>query len=249
MSTKLISKVNLWLKNGQYYLLPGTCIQCNKASGRNYDLCRACEHSLPRVNDPCQCCGLPLPPNNYDGLLCGACIINPPPFKHIVAAFNYAEPVDHLISRFKYQGKLAFGKVLSQQLLQLVFSFYGKRELPELIIPMPLHHSRLRQRGFNQALEVGRYLSRHLKVPQNHKLCYRKRNTPQQEGLSAVARKKNLRHAFALQKNCPQLPKSVAIIDDVVTTTASVKELSLLLLKHGVEEIHIWSLARACKKP
>jgi len=115
MSTNLISKVYLWLKNNHYYLLPGTCILCTQASERNYDLCRACEDSLPRVKDPCECCGLPLPANNYDGLLCGACIINPPPFKHIVAVFNYAEPVDHLISRFKYQGKLAFGKVLSQR--------------------------------------------------------------------------------------------------------------------------------------
>lgn len=73
MSTNLISKVYLWLKNNHYYLLPGTCILCTQASERNYDLCRACEDSLPRVKDPCECCGLPLPANNYDGLLCGAC--------------------------------------------------------------------------------------------------------------------------------------------------------------------------------
>ncbi|MBN4053949.1 ComF family protein, partial [Haliea sp. AH-315-K21] len=182
MSTRLISKVNFWLKSVQSCFLPGTCIQCNKTSERDYDLCRACESLLPRVKAPCESCGLPLPTNNYDGHICGTCIVKPPPFKHIVTAFNYAEPIDQLIGRFKYQSKLAFGKVLSHQLLQVVLSFYDKRALPELLIPMPLHTRRLQQRGFNQSLEISRYLSRHLKIPQNYKLCYRNRNTPQQEG-------------------------------------------------------------------
>ncbi len=248
MSTKLISKVNFWLKTVQYRLLPGTCINCNKISGRDYDLCTSCERLLPRIEDPCESCGLPLPANNYDGYLCGSCIIRPPPYKRIVSAFNYAKPIDQLIRVFKYQGKLAYGKVLSHQLLLLVSSIYEKTALPELLIPMPLHTSRLQQRGFNQSLEISRYLSGHLNIPQNFNLCYRNRNTPQQEGLNARARKKNLRGAFAFKQNLKRMPKSIAIIDDVVTTTASSRELALLFLDHGVKEIHIWSLARACRK-
>ena len=189
MSTKLISKVNYWLNFVQYCLLPGTCIQCNKISDRFYDLCRSCESLLPRIKDPCESCGLPLPAINYDGHLCGTCILKPPPFKHIVAAFDYAHPTDRLIGAFKYQEKLSFGRVLSYQLLQVVLSFYEKRKLPKLIIPMPLHPKRLQQRGYNQSLEISRYLSRQLKIPQNYQLCYRNRNTPQQEGLNALERK------------------------------------------------------------
>lgn len=248
MSTKLISKVNYWLNYIQYSLLPGTCIQCNKASDRFYDLCRSCESLLPKIKDPCESCGLPLPKINYDGHLCGTCILKPPPFKHIVVAFDYSQPIDRLISAFKYQEKLAFGKVLSYQLMQAVLSFYEERALPKLIIPMPLHPKRLQQRGFNQSLEISRHLSRHLNIPQNYKLCYRNRNTPQQEGLNALARKKNLRKAFSIHQHYKSLPCCVAIIDDVVTTTTSTRELSNLLLANGVKDIHVWSLARACKK-
>ena len=248
MSTKFISKVNTWLKYIQYCLLPGTCINCNKASERDYDLCTSCEELLPRVKDPCESCGLPLPANNYDGYLCGSCIISPPPYKHIISAFNYAKPIDRLIGIFKYQGKLVYGKVLSHQLLQLLLTIYDKSTFPELLIPMPLHTARLQQRGFNQSMEISSYLSCHLNIPQNVNLCYRNRNTPQQEGLNAPARKKNLCGTFSIQQNVHSLPKTVAIIDDVVTTTASSQELALLFLRHGVKDIHIWSLARACKK-
>lgn len=248
MSTRLISKVNLWLKNIQYCLLPGTCINCNKVSGRDYDLCKRCENLLPRIKDPCESCGLPLPANNYDGHHCGICISRPPPYKHIVSAFNYAKPIDQLLAAFKYQGKLAYGKVLSHQLLQLVNSVYYNRALPELLIPMPLYISRLQQSGFNQSIEISQYLSKHLNIPQHCNLCYRNRNTPKQEGLNAPSRKKNLRGAFSMQQNVASLPKTIAIVDDVVTTTASSQELAVLLLSHGVEEVHIWSLARACRK-
>lgn len=229
-------------------MLPGTCINCNKASERHYDLCLNCENLFPRIKDPCRSCGLPLPTNNYDGHLCGNCIISPPPYGHIISAFNYAEPINQLIGAFKYQGRLAYGKVLSQQLLWLVLSVYDKKTFPELLIPMPLHIRRLQHRGFNQSLEISRYLSSHLNIPQNINICYRNRNTLKQEGLTARARKRNLRGAFSIRQDCQSLPKSVAIIDDVVTTTASVQELALLLLDHGVEDIHIWSLARACRK-
>lgn len=249
MSTKLISKVNRWLNFVHYSLLPGTCISCNKASERHYDLCRDCELGLPKLKDPCETCGLPLPANNYDGHTCGTCLIKPPGFKHVISAFDYAQPIDRLIRAFKYQHKLAFGKVLSDQLLQRVVSFYSNKELPELMIPMPLHTKRLHQRGYNQAVEISRYLSRHLQIPYNPRVCYRRKNTAPQEGLNVKARKKNIRRAFSIQKPNPQLPYSVAIIDDVVTTTASVRELTHLLKSQGVINVHIWSLARACKRP
>lgn len=248
MSTRLISKVNQWLKYIQFSLLPGTCILCHKASNRNYDLCMPCADLLPRISDPCESCGLPLPNTAYDGHLCGTCIVKPPPYKHIVSAFDYAEPVDQLIGAFKYHGKLAYGRALTEQLLLTIEDFYANRQRPEILIPMPLHNKRLRQRGFNQAIEIGAYLSPRLKIPLTRQLCIRHRNTPRQEGLNVKARKQNLKQAFSFNKNQTYSVGAAAIIDDVVTTTASTHELTLLLRRNKIKEIHIWSLARACRK-
>tara|TARA_R110000824_G_scaffold336_9_gene2313 strand:- start:109382 stop:109918 length:537 start_codon:yes stop_codon:yes gene_type:complete len=174
--------------------------------------------------------------------------VHSPPFKHIVSAFEYAEPVDRLLGAFKYHGKLAYGRVLAHQLLLSIEDFYTDRKTPELLIPMPLHDKRLRQRGFNQAIEIGTYLSHRLNLPLARQLCIRHRNTPRQEGLNVKARQQNLRQAFSITKSQADLAASVAIIDDVVTTTASTRELAMLLKRNKVEEVHIWCLARACRK-
>ncbi len=134
MSSRLITKVNYWLNNIQFSLLPGTCIHCHRDSHRHHDLCLDCEIALPVINDPCQSCGLPLPANNYDGHSCGSCIIDPPPFEHLISAFEYSAPVNDLITAFKYRGKLAFGRVLTQLLLQSIRHFYTEQPLPELLI-------------------------------------------------------------------------------------------------------------------
>lgn len=247
MSTSFISKVNIWLKNVQYCLLPGTCIVCNRDSGRCLDLCRKCEISLPRIERPCECCGLPLAPGTGSPH-CGSCILHPPPFRYIVSAFDYAEPVDGLITAFKYGGKLAHGRVLAEYLHRKIMTFYRDGPLPELLVPMPLHHARLRQRGFNQAVEIAALLSHRFDIPLTRTRCYRQRNTAKQEGLNLQQRKSNLRGAFSLKAGSEPLPSRVAIVDDVVTSTASTRELSGTLRRAGVQEVHIWSLARVCRK-
>lgn len=248
MSTKLISKVNRCLKYIQFSLLPGTCILCQKPSKRDEDLCQACEVLLPGIPAPCESCALPLALNAYDGQLCGNCVVNPPPCKYIVAAFAYAEPLRQLIGSFKYHGKLAYGRALSQQLLKRLLVFYEQREMPGLLIPMPLHPERLHHRGFNQAVEIGQFLSHQLGIPLERHLCIRHRNTPRQEGLNVKARARNLHNAFSWQGNNAALPDTVAIIDDVVTTMASTHALASLLRQNNIKEVHVWSLARACKK-
>jgi len=206
-----------------------------------------CESRFKRIKRPCLCCGLPLDTGAYPVQLCGSCLFKPPPFTHIIAAFDYADPLKTLITAFKYQARLSHGKVLSSLLLKRLLEFYRFRSLPALMIPMPLHKKRLRQRGFNQAMEIARYLSPALNIPVEYKRVLRQRHTQRQQGLDLKRRQRNLRQAFSILPKGGAFPERVAIVDDVVTTTASVRSLSDLLLQNGVQEIHVWSLARTCK--
>ena len=243
-----MAKVNRWLNNIQFCLFPGTCVICDTASYRQLDLCLDCEANLPRPASPCLCCGLPLRTGSYKGDICGRCINKTPPYTRIISAFNYAEPVNSLISAFKYADKLAYGRVLSELLLQKLEVVYQHRPLPDLLIPMPLHAKRVRERGYNQALEIARILGRNLDIPIDYQNFTRNRYTSPQEGLNIQQRRSNLHRAFTCRNNSISLPACVAIVDDVITTTASIQSLCKILRKYGAEEIYAWSLARALRK-
>lgn len=115
--------------------------------------------------------------------------------------------------------------------------------LPQAIIPVPLHHKRQRDRGFNQALEIARPVARALKIPLNFKSCHRIRSTMAQSTLNAEKRRANIRGAFKIKEKLNI--RHVAIIDDVITTGQTVNELSRMLRQHGVNNIEVWSIARA----
>ena len=123
---------------------------------------------------------------------------------------------------------------------------HRKSNLPECIIPVPLHPQRLRVRGFNQALELARIIAKQLNIPLNYSLCQRDKSTPFQSGLSAKQRKQNLKNAFIVTK--PHAYKHVAIFDDVVTTGTTVNELAKQLKNSGVETIEVWAIARTQNK-
>lgn len=163
-----------------------------------------------------------------------------------VAAFGYTEPVSPLIAAYKYRGALQVGRVLGDLLLERVTQAYRGQALPQLLLPVPLHSSRLRERGFNQALVLARQLGKGLDVPVSPDALARVRQTPPQQGLSAAARKRNLRGAFRLQTELTAVT-SIALIDDVVTTMSTAHELARVLRRQcgGNLELHLWCLARA----
>lgn len=245
MSTGIPEYVYNWLKNIQFILLPGICIQCRKTALRDRDLCLDCEQALPRIRRPCLQCGLPLPPGHYRQSVCGTCLVYPPSYSRLLAPFIYRPPVSSLVSAYKYQGRLVNGRVLTESFTGYVRRQYAGAALPSLLVPVPSHRRRIRQRGFNQALEIARWLSRELAVPLAQDLVSRNRYTSQQTGMSARERKKNLKNAF--QVNHELDPDTVvAIVDDVVTTGTTVSELAKALKKAGAGEIHVWALARTC---
>lgn len=245
MSTGITETVNIWLKNTQYFLLPGTCVLCRRPTGRDHDLCRSCESALPRITRPCPRCALPLPPGVRPGMSCGTCLVSPPPFTRLVAPINYSPAVAALITGFKYHGHLGKGRVLTDLLGSHIRQVYGENDLPDLLLPVPLHPRRIRQRGFNQALEISRLLARALSLPLQPEMARRTRPTEQQAGLSARARRSNLRGAFKIDGDLFAAPGPlIALVDDVVTTGTTVTALATALRKAGAREVHVWALAR-----
>ncbi|MDT8399265.1 MAG: ComF family protein [Pseudomonadales bacterium] len=244
MSTHSRNRVYHYARTLQAWLLPYTCILCRKEAETGIDLCQACLNSLPWLDACCFRCALPLPPGAAGKNLCGACLNRPPAFYRAVSAFHYADPVAGLVTAFKYRQKLLYGEVLAALLLRRLEFCYRDSPCPDLLVPVPLHPRRLRQRGFNQALELARPIATRLGIPLHHSCCRRLRQTPPQLGLSAPQRRRNLRNAFALQAGSMQDVGRVALIDDVMTTGSTLQELSRLLISHGVREVHVWSVAR-----
>lgn len=176
-------------------------------------------------------CALPA----LGGALCGHCLRHPRPFERTCATYAYAFPLDKLIQALKFDEQL----LLASRLAEAMQEFIGVR--PDCIVPMPLHPERLRQRGFNQSQELARHLARRMGVPLLN-ACQRIRNTPPQAGLHWDERKRNLRQALVCEQDMSG--KHVAMVDDVMTTGASLDELARALRRAGAREVSAWVVAR-----
>ena len=213
-------------------LLQQNCVLCG-ARIRTQNLCAACREHLPYLRQPCcRMCALPIP----DGELCGACMSDPPAFDVARAAFSYSFPVDALIQALKYQGNLAVASILAEELLPK-----ADVEL-DYLIPVPLSVERLRERGFNQALEIAKILSQKSGVSLLANACNRILDSPPQAGLPWKERAKNIRGAFVCKVELRG--KKVALLDDVMTTGATLNELAKAVRKKGAIEISAWVVAR-----
>lgn len=175
---------------------------------------------------------------------CNACLLQQPPFRAVHALFAYQEPVISLILDLKFRQRLAYARIFGELLAERVKSqWYASKVLPDLLIPVPLHEKRLQERGFNQALELARPLAATLPLSLDWKSVRRLENTLPQRSLTASKREKNMKNAFAVENDFTG--KSIAILDDVMTTGATVTELSRALLARGADSIDIWCCARA----
>ncbi|HET7843355.1 MAG TPA: ComF family protein [Xanthomonadales bacterium] len=220
-------------------LLPLRCLLCGAPGARGRDLCEGCARDLARNEICCPRCALPL---KTPAPLCGECVEREPPFASAWVPFRYAHPLDLLEARFKFRGDLAAGRVLAGLLIERVSLEPPGR--PDAIVTVPLHVSRLRERGYNQAFELAKPLARSLGIPIERDLLQRVRATPAQTGLDAASRRRNLRRAFAVDTNRP-LPAHVALFDDVMTTGATLRECARTLRRAGVARVDVWALARA----
>lgn len=219
-------------------LLPATaCILCDANTRESHLLCAACAKDLPYITNACVRCGLPLEGN---APTCGECVQQPPPVARTYTLCHYAEPVDKLLLSLKFHQRLAVASVFGELLAQRLSGIDA--ELPDALIPVPLHAHRLQERGYNQALEIAKPLSKHFDIPLLRQACIRIIATGAQSDLSRYERRANIQGAFAV---IGELPRHVAIVDDIMTTGSTVFEMASALNEHGAERVDVWACARA----
>lgn len=218
------------------WVFPCRCLVCGEPGHRGQDLCAPCAQGLPRLGSACPHCALPLPAGGEAGQPCGRCLRRRPPLGRVAAAFVYGAPVDGLLRRFKFHQDLAAGRLLAE----LMRPAMAALPAPQALVPVPLHLARLRRRGYDQALELARPLAAALHFP----LClglHRTRATLPQSELDAPARRRNLKSAFLATG---PLPAHVALVDDVMTTGATLHAAAITLRRAGVQQVDAWVCAR-----
>ncbi len=218
------------------WLWPPRCLLCGETGAQGRDLCRGCTAALPWNRNACLRCALPLP---AAAAACGDCLRRPPPLYESHAALVYGFPVDRLLPRLKFHADLACGRLLSQ----LMIDAFAALPRAEALIPLPLHRARLRSRGYDQALELARPLSRAFGIPMLDGVLTRMRATAPQSRLDADARRRNLRGAFAVARGTT-LPAHVTLIDDVMTTGATLNAAAKVLRRAGTLRVDAWVCAR-----
>ena len=202
-------------------------------------VCLPCQDDLPILAQSCRQCGQFL---TSLAEYCGKCLVNPPPFSRLYALFPYEPPLIQLILRLKFQGDLKAARWFGQRLAVCAEVLWQDEAKPDLILPVPLHAKRLRERGFNQALEIAKPFAKASGIPLDRTGVKRHKFTLPQQQLTAKARQQNVTKAFSTGRSYQNL--HIAILDDVVTTTQTVTDLSQTLLSAGASRIDVFCIAR-----
>jgi len=206
-------------------------------------LCPSCLQGIRPLSSPhCPRCLLPYPAEEGQDHLCQACILEPATFAEVSSVGLYEDSLRQAVHQFKYRGDFSLDRPLGG-LLATVLESSGRDFRPDLIVPVPLHLSRLRQRGYNQSLLLARVLGRRWRKPVPGRLLVRLRPTPPQQGLKAVQRRLNLKGAFGMRSALAG--QKVLLIDDVMTTGATARECARTLLTAGASEVAVAVIGRA----
>lgn len=217
-------------------LLPGSCLLCSDDAGESI-ICPRCQSDLPALPTDrlCPRCALP----TTHGEHCGSCLQDPPHYTRAIAVWAYEFPADRLVHALKYQHRLVVASWLGACLAERLTA------AGQILLPMPLHAERLRERGFNQAGEIARSIARRLSLPYRPDFLQRQRPTRPQAELPPGERQRNVRGAFSCSGDLSGC--HVVLVDDVMTTGASANECARILRLHGASEITLLIAARALK--
>lgn len=231
----LTQGIRLLCRKAAAACLPNACLMCGGDS--EAVVCPDCRADLPLLPPArCPCCAEP----TSRGERCGNCLARPPHFDRATAAYRYDFPLDRLIHGLKYGGQLALAGWFGHQ---LAGALAGERA--DRLIPLPLHPLRLQERGFNQSGEIARAISRRLSIPLDLDICRRTRPTSPQAGLPIGERAANIRGAFECIADLSG--ERILLVDDVMTSGATLNECARILKLHGAASIGVAVVARALR--
>ena len=232
--------MNNWLNIIQNKLLTPHCILCGHRGFSYLDICVDCFADLPRNQYCCYQCG-----EHFDIAMeivhyCGRCLSQPPAFDKTLAPFLYQDSMRYLVTGLKFAQQFQNARLLANLLAETIDI---SQDLPEVLIPLPLHPNRYQERQFNQSIELARHLSKRFNISMDLSSCQRLKDTVHQTSLAAKQRQKNMHNAFSVKNTLNA--KHVTIIDDVLTTGASASALASALKEKGVCRVDVWVCARA----
>lgn len=240
LTTRPMSLALRLLRSLEGAALPNVCVFCGaRCRLKAAPICTPCYADLPWIDRACPRCAKPVVAELSEDISCAACQQDPPPFTAAVAALGYSFPIDAAIKAMKFRRKLCYVPAFVHTLMM------AAEKLPagiDALLPVPLHWRRQALRGFNQAAELCRPLCRQTGLEQINNVV-RRRPTPYQSGLAARLRRGNLRSAFSVQG--PVAARHVLIVDDVITTGETCRELAQVLRDAGVEKVSVLAVARA----
>ena len=257
-SSKILNPKKTQLTNNHSsFINQKSCQLCSETITNTPFFCNACYLDLPTSTAKCSTCCLPLilahSVNSAPRLICGECLANPPSFTTTICPFNYEFPIKQIIRRIKYSKQRYWVKALCWQLSQTYLFESQNKETskPDLLIPIPMHKSKHKQRGYNQAALIAQTLSRSSGIAISKNTLIKTKPTETQAQLNKQERMKNLNGSFNISKKALKkgtlIGKHIALVDDVMTTKATCELASKLLLERGAKQVDIWCLARTPK--
>jgi ComF family protein len=232
------------------FLLPSQCHCCEKFLEEDRQgICPDCLSKIRWIEPPfCTLCGVPFASGEIKNHPCGACMTREKYFTMARALGYYEGPLREAIHRWKYEEKSYLTSFFGEKLAEGFHRYWDSRSF-DLLIPVPLHLKRLRERGFNQALLLVKELSRRTRIPYSKRLLQKRIPTTPQVNLSGGEREKRVRGSFHVQRDEEIKGKSILLVDDVYTTGATVNECSKVLLMAEAERVDVLTLAHAIKSP
>lgn len=230
-------------------IYPDSCFACSAPLARRVEggICQVCwakALGLRIVPPRCSSCGLPFQSFQEDSeRLCGKCILEPPPYSGARAFGHYSAELSRLVQELKFRGRKSLAGMLAAPLAEMFFENWGREDF-DLIVPVPLHSRRKRERGYNQSELLARSLARCIALPIRNALA-RARFTLPQVGLSDLQRKENVHNAFICREADSIAGARILLIDDVMTTGATAASASQALIDAGALRVAVLTVARA----
>lgn len=219
---------------------PAFCFSCDKKITSGY-LCRQCEDAIAFCYPPrCKFCAQSL--KDYSKHICKACFKKKFPYKNLITTAIYKEPLSKIIHLFKYKHYDYLADYLSKLMISHLMKINLDISSHNLLIPVPIHPQKFKERGYNQSLLLAKKLENHFKIPLQSDIICKLNNTPAQVNLKKEERKKNILGSFAVKKDLKN--KQIILIDDIFTTGATVHECATMLKKNNAEYITVLTLSK-----